>query len=110
MVESVGQGARREGRQPLECVLQLSWQVAGTETRTVRAICLDISAQGARIACTQPIAARSCVYLQAPSFGLMGSATVRYCKPRGLKYNVGLEFTWAADLAEAGRKKAFAGA
>jgi hypothetical protein len=40
----------------------------------------------------------------------MGSATVRYCKPRGLKYNVGLEFTWAADLAEAGRKKAFAGA
>jgi len=106
MEKRLGHGARREERQPFACALQVSWQVTSGETRTVRATCLEVSAQGARIECSQPVAARANVYLQAPSYGLMGNATVRYCRPHGLKYHIGLEFTWAAALAEAGRKKA----
>jgi hypothetical protein len=36
----------------------------------------------------------------------MGNASVRYCRRHGLKYHIGLEFTWAGAFAEAGRKKA----
>jgi hypothetical protein len=35
----------------------------------------------------------------------MGNATVRYCRRQGLKFAIGLEFTWAAALAEEGRKR-----
>ena len=106
MEKRIGEGARKENRQSLVCALQLSWQATGGETRTVRATCLDISPQGARIECSQKIGARTNVYLQAAAYGLMGNASVRYCRPNGLKYHIGLEFTWAAALAEAGRKKA----
>ena len=105
MEKRIRHGARREDRQPMVCALQVSWQVTSGETRTVRATCLDVSAQGARIECSQQIGARVNVYLQAPSYGLMGSATVRYCRPHGLKYHIGLEFTWAAALAAEGRKR-----
>lgn len=83
----------------------MSWQMAAGETRTLRASCLDFSAHGARIECSQRIGSRTTVYVQAPAYGLMGSATVRYCRSQGVKYQIGLEFTWAADLVEAARKK-----
>jgi hypothetical protein len=106
MEERLGHGARREDRHALVCPLQVSWQVTSRETRTVRATCLDVSAHGACIECSQAIGARTNVYLQAPSLGLMGNASVRYCRPHGPRYRIGLEFTWAAALAEAGRKNA----
>ena len=66
---------------------------------------MDVSAHGARVDCSEPLSARSSVYLSAPSYGLMGNATVRYCRRQGAKYAVGLEFTWASALAEEGRKR-----
>jgi hypothetical protein len=105
MAGRIGHGARRDNRYPLECPVLVSWQLGG-ETRATRAICLDVSASGARIECNQPLVARSNLYLQAPTYGLMGNATVRYCRRHGLKYHIGLEFTWAAALAEEGRKQA----
>ncbi len=36
----------------------------------------------------------------------MGNATVRYCRRHSMKYYIGLEFSWAAALAEEGRKQA----
>jgi hypothetical protein len=101
-----GRGTRREDRYPLGCVVQVSWQLASGEMRTVRGVCLDVSAQGPRTECGQPLEARSNIYLQAPTYGLMGNASVRYCRRHGLKYHIGLEFTWAGAFAEAGRKKA----
>ena len=56
----------------MRCVLQVSWQVTGGDTRTVRATCMDVSARGARIECSQQIGARVNVYLQAPSYGSHG--------------------------------------
>jgi hypothetical protein len=100
-----GGGARREERYPLTCALQISWQRASGETCTARATCQDVSLRGARVECSEPIMTRSSVYLSAPSYGLMGNATVRYCRRKGLKYAIGLEFTWAAALAEEGRKR-----
>jgi hypothetical protein len=97
--------ARREERYPLTCALQISWQSAAGDTLTTRATCREVSMHGARIECPEPLVARSSVYLSAPSFGLMGNATVRYCRRQGMKYAIGLEFTFAAALAEEGRKR-----
>ena len=100
-----GRGARQEERLPLTCALQISWQRASGETCTARATCQDVSPRGALVECSEPILARSSVYLSAPSYGLMGNATVRYCRRKGMKFVIGLEFTWAAALAEEGRKR-----
>jgi hypothetical protein len=45
------------------------------------------------------------VYLQAPAYGLMGNATVRYCRRSGMKHIVGLLFSSAAREAEQGRRR-----
>lgn len=100
-----GGGARREERHPLMCAQQISWRRAGGETCTTRATCQDVSPRGALVECSEPMVARSSVYVSAPSYGLMGNATVRYCRRKGLKFAIGLEFTWAAALAEEGRKR-----
>ena len=97
--------ARREERYPLTCALQISWQRESGETCTTRATCREVSLHGARVECSEPLIARSSVYLSAQSYGLMGNATVRYCRRQGMKYAIGLEFTWAAALAEEGRKR-----
>ena len=66
----------------------------------MRATCLDVSSHGACIECGEPIEIRAHLNLQAPAYGLMGNASVRYCKPAGRKYRIGLEFSWAATLAD----------
>jgi len=105
MKARTGPDARRAPRYPLRGAVQLSWQLSSGETHIARATFVDVSDRGARVECTELLAARSNVYLQAPSYGQMGNATVRYCRRQGLKYSIGLEFTWAAALAEEGRKR-----
>jgi hypothetical protein len=96
---------RHGERRPLQGVVQVSWQSASGEMKTTRAKCLDISAQGARIECEGPLDFRMNVYLQAPAYGLMGNATVRYCRRSGMKHIVGLLFSSAAREGEQGRKR-----
>jgi hypothetical protein len=86
-------------------VVQISWQTQSGEMKTVRAKCLDLSEQGARVECESPIDFRMNVYLQAPAYGLMGNATVRYCRRSGMKHIVGLLFSSAAREAEQGRRR-----
>ena len=101
-----GHNTRKEDRYALNCPVQLSWRVATGETRAARGTCVDVSTRGACIECSEPVEARSNLYLKASSYGMMGNASVRYCVRRGLKYHIGLEFSWAAALAEEGRKQA----
>jgi hypothetical protein len=96
---------RNGERRPFQGAVQVSWQARSGETKTMRAKCLDLSEQGARIECENPLEFRSNVYLQAPAYGLMGNATVRYCRRRGIKHIVGLLFSSAAGEAEQGRKR-----
>jgi hypothetical protein len=99
--EDVRSGERR----PFQSVVQISWQNRSGEMKTIRAKCLDLSDQGARIECEQPIDFHTNVYLRAPAHGLMGNATVRYCRRSGMKHFVGLLFSSVASQAEEGRKR-----
>jgi hypothetical protein len=92
-------------RRPFEGVVQVSWQARSGETKMIRAKCLDLSSDGARIECAQPIDVRTNVYLQAPAFGLMGNASVRYCRRSKMKHIVGLLFSSATSQADRGRQR-----
>lgn len=96
--------ARHDERRPFECPVTVSWHTRAGEIRSARARCVDLSPQGARIECGQPIEVRTNVYMQAPTHGLMGDASVRYCIRCGLKYMIGLMFSSASSLADQGRK------
>jgi hypothetical protein len=96
-------GIRRSERHPFQGAIQVSWQNRSGETRMARAKCLDLSDQGVRIVCEQPIELRTNVYVQAPAYGLMGNATVRYCRRLGAKHAIGLMFSSAVSQAETGR-------
>lgn len=104
-----GKDIRAGERRPFAGVVQVSWQTGSGETRTIRAKCTELSDQGARIECQGPIDVRTSVYLQAPAYGLMGNASVRYCRQSGLKHIVGLLFSSAVSEAEQGRKRLIGG-
>lgn len=95
-------------RHPIQGVVQISWQDRTGQVKMIRAKCLDISEAGVRVASELPIALRTNVYLQGPAFGLMGNATVRYCKRSGMMHTIGLLFSWAPSQADAGRKRCLA--
>jgi hypothetical protein len=92
-------------RHPFDGTVQVSWQTRSGETRAIRAKCLDLSDNGVSIVSQQPLVVRTSVYLQAPAYGLMGNATVRYCRRFGLKYIIGLLFSSATSQADEGRKR-----
>jgi hypothetical protein len=92
-------------RWPFHGAVQVSWQTTSGEMKTIRAKCLDLSDQGTRIECDSPIDFRTRVYVQAPAFGLMGNATVRYCRRSGMRHTIGLQFSSAASEADQGRRR-----
>jgi len=96
---------RTAERRPFQGAVQVSWQTRSGETKTIRAKCTDLSDLGARIECESPIDLRTNVYVQAPAHGLMGNATVRYCRRSGARHIVGLLFSSAASQADQGRKR-----
>lgn len=99
------QNGRGGDRRPFQGAVRVSWQIRSGETRIISAKCTELSDQGARIECDEAIDLRTSVYLQAPAHGLMGNATVRYCRRSGLKHIVGLLFSSAASQADQGRKR-----
>ncbi|MGA3074009.1 MAG: hypothetical protein ABSG56_09975 [Bryobacteraceae bacterium] len=104
-VQGKEEDIRTGERRPFLGVVQVSWQTRSGETRVIRAKCIEISDQGARIECENPIDLRTRVYLQAPAYGLMGNASVRHCRRSGIKHIVGLLFSSPAGEAEQGRKR-----
>jgi hypothetical protein len=104
-VQGKEENVRTGERRPFHGAVQVSWQTRSGETRVIRAKCIELSDQGARIECENPIDLRTRVYLQAPAYGLMGDASVRYCRRSGIKHMVGLMFSSAAGEAEQGRKR-----
>lgn len=92
-------------RRPFDGAMMISWQSRSGEMITVRAKCADLSKAGARIVCEPAIDPRTNVFVQAPAYGLMGNASVRYCRRSGMKHIVGLLFSAAPSQADEGRRR-----
>jgi hypothetical protein len=54
---------------------------------------LDISTSGMRVEVSDPIDRQTYVTLQCAALGLHGSASVRTCNRKGMKFVIGLEFS-----------------
>ena len=96
---------RRHARQRYAGQVQISWQDARGQLKSVRAKCLDLSAEGARLETDVPIPARTTVTLHSARYGSLGTASIRHCLRRTLKYHLGVEFASSLVLAGEGRKR-----
>ncbi len=85
--------------------MQLSWKDARGRVQNLRARCLDLSAEGARLETDTPIPARTSITLQSVRYGSLGTASVRHCVRQSLKYVIGVEFTSSFALATQARKR-----
>jgi curved DNA-binding protein len=83
---------RRKQRQLFDCTLEISWQDAQANSRTLTVHAIDLSNSGIRVESSEPIEQHTEVFVRAERYGLTGSTSVRHCGRRGSKYVLGLEF------------------
>jgi len=85
--------------------MQISWKDARGAVQKLRAKCLDLSAEGARLEITALIPARTSITLDSPRYGSLGTASVRHCARHNLTYSIGVEFTSSLALAGQARRR-----
>ncbi len=96
---------RRHPRLPCALLLNVSWKDSRSNVQKIRAKCLDLSAEGARLETAVPIPLRTTVTLHCDRYGSLGAASVRHCVRKVLKYSIGLEFNSSLTLANQSRKR-----
>lgn len=84
---------RRHGRTPFPEPVRLNWDDGQGRLYEVRGKGIDRSPSGLRLEVKDPVPAKAIVLVHAGSHGAVGSAYVRHCARRGVRYMVGLEFT-----------------
>ncbi|HLY16000.1 MAG TPA: PilZ domain-containing protein [Bryobacteraceae bacterium] len=99
---------RRHARQPFDGQMQVSWKDSRGRVQSLRARCLDLSAEGARLETDIPIPPRTSITLNSARHGSLGTASVRHCVRNALKYSIGVEFNSSLALAGRARKECLA--
>ena len=84
---------RRHSRAEKSSPIQLIWKDRSGVDKYVSGRSLDISPSGMRIEISEPIEKQTYVTMQCAGLALQGSASVRSCTRKGVKYVVGLEFS-----------------
>ena len=84
---------RRHQRTAKSTPVQIIWKDRQGQDRFVNGRILDVSESGLRVEVSDPIEKQTYVTLQSPGLGLHGTASVRTCARKGMKYLVGLEFS-----------------
>jgi len=70
---------------------QISWQDTSGNTSVERIVLVNLADKGAMIEMSRKLDLRLTVQLQVLSRRIDGSASVRYCRQKGLRYRIGLE-------------------
>jgi PilZ domain len=84
---------RRHARADQSAPLQLIWKDRQGIDRFINGRIINVSESGIRVEVSEPLEKQTYVTLQAASLGLHGTASVRACTRKGMKYIVGLEFS-----------------
>jgi hypothetical protein len=84
---------RRHARAEKSSPVQIAWKDRSGVDKYVMGRSLDISASGMRVEIPEPIDKQTYITLQCVALGLHGSASVRTCSRKGMKYVLGLEFS-----------------
>ena len=83
--------SRRHERRPVNYSLSIPWRDEQGIPKFLHARGIDVSESGARIEASEPIDPSAIVHLRVEEFGLVGTAAVRHCTRKGMKYVIGLE-------------------
>jgi hypothetical protein len=84
---------RRHARSAKSAPVQVAWKDRQGADNVIRGTIIDVSESGIRIELPEPLEKQTYVTLQSTSLGLHGSASVRTCTRKGVKYVVGLELS-----------------
>ena len=84
---------RRHARSTQAAQVQLVWKTRQGLDGFLNGRIIDVSESGIRVEVSDPLEKQTYVTLQAASLGLHGSASVRTCARKGMKYVIGLEFS-----------------
>jgi hypothetical protein len=84
---------RRHTRAEKSSPIQLVWKDRTGVDKYVMGRTLDISPSGMRIEISEAIEKQTYVTMQCAGLALHGTASVRSCTRKGMKYIVGLEFS-----------------
>jgi hypothetical protein len=76
----------------------ISWQAEDGNMLGEKIQMLNLGDDGAMIEMTRRLPMRQTVQFKVPSWEIDGSASVRYCRQRGLKYRIGLELFHAISV------------
>jgi hypothetical protein len=71
----------------------LIWKDRQGLDRFINGSIIDISESGLRVELREALEKQTYVTLKAANLGLHGSASVKSCARKGMKYTVGLEFS-----------------
>jgi PilZ domain len=84
---------RRHERAEKSSPIQIVWQDRTGADKFVNGKSLDISPSGMRVEVSEQIEKRTYVTVQCAALGVHGTASVRTCTRKGMKYILGLEFS-----------------
>jgi hypothetical protein len=84
---------RRHGRTAESTPVQLIWKDRQGVDRFMNGRTIDVSESGIRVELPEPIEKQTYVTLQSVRLGVHGSASVKSCVRKGMKYVAGLEFS-----------------
>jgi len=97
---------RRHDRIETRSLIQLVWKDQLGNEKFTKARTLDVSESGLRLEVPERIPERSYVTFRVDELSLHGTASVRSCQGKGIKFIVGLEFSagmkWKPKPAKTG--------
>ncbi len=84
---------RRERRSAFSGRIRITWQDPGSAPHFSYANGINISRSGLAFLADEEIPVRTIVGFEIPKTKLKASGSVRYCRRKGLKQIIGIEFT-----------------
>lgn len=86
---------RRSERIDINVPGSISWQTETGMMMSEKVLVLNIGDSGAMIEMSRKLAGRQTVQLKVPAWKIDGSASVRNCVQKGIKYRIGLELFYS---------------
>ncbi len=88
---------RKSERVELKESGSVSWQTPDGASLSERILLLNLADNGMLIEMAHKLEMRQTVQVRIPSWQIDGSASVRYCIQKGMKYRVGLEMFYQIE-------------
>jgi len=95
---------RRHERILVDSRVELSWTNEAGAPCYTRGKVVDASESGIRVEVGERIPLRTRLQIKAPSLGIHGTGSVRFCRSKAMGYQIGLEFlggfTWTKNRVD----------